>query len=382
MDMPIFESPEDLLADESFLAWYRQSDPEAFQRWQGELDRDPARRMLADQAVALLQQLDLQETSVFIGQVKAAEERLFARLAGVPQGSQALEATHSGTAQNEAADANVQAAGAGPEGAGLEAADVNVPEAAPLHDTEIPRTRIIRLRSWRTWVSAAACVLVVALGAYIDKNWISGKKTLDTPYGQIAKAVLPDGTEATLNAHSSLTWRKKMVAGQDREVWLKGEAYLHVAKTPEHDRFIVHTDHFDVIVTGTHFDVSSVEGGDGVVLQEGSVTVRSSGGEEVRMQPGDWVKYQNGQLIRQPVNAENVIAWTGLKVVFDNATLEDVINMIEQHYGVKVKVADAALLHSPVNGMMANDNLDVLLKALALANNLTIQKDGDQFVIR
>ncbi len=354
MDMPIFKSPEDLLADESFLAWYRQSDPESFQRWQGELDRDPARKELADQAIALLQQLDLQEASIFVGQVKAAEDRLFARLAGVPQGSQAPEA--------EEAPQETE---------------------TPQETEEIaPRTRIIRLRSWRTWVSAAACVLVVVLGAYIDKNWITGKKTLNTAYGQIAKAVLPDGTEATLNAHSSMTWRKKMAAGQDREVWLKGEAYLHVAKTPEHDRFIVHTDHFDVIVTGTHFDVSSVEDGDAVVLQEGSVTVRSASGEEVRMQPGDLVKYQGGQLVRQPVNPENVIAWTELKVVFDNATLEDAINMIDQHYGVTVKVANPSLLHSPVNGMMANDNLDVLLKALALTNNLTIQKDGDQFVIR
>jgi ferric-dicitrate binding protein FerR (iron transport regulator) len=315
MDMPNFEGTEgpgkeDLFAEESFM-----------------------------------HQHGLQEAAVPESQIGAAEGRLFARIAGVAQGS------------GEAAPTEVS------------------PE------TSIP-ARVFHLRSWRTWVSAAACVLVVALAAWLDKNWISGKKTLDTPFGQIARVTLPDGTEATLNAHSSLTWRKRMRDGDDREVWLKGEAYLHVAKKPQHERFIVHTDHFDVIVTGTHFDVSSIENGDGVVLQEGSVTVRSARGEEVRMQPGDEVQYRDGQLVRQTVNADNVIAWTSLRVVFDNATLDDVLTMIRQHYGVTVRSDNPALLHSPVNGMMANDNLDVLLKALALANNLTIQKDGDQYVIR
>ncbi|WP_162852762.1 FecR family protein [Dinghuibacter silviterrae] len=372
--MPNFEgtegpSLEDLLADESFLAWYRRSDATAFQRWQHELERDPARKAVADQAIVLLQQLDVKEVAIPEGQVSAAENKLFARIAGMPQGS--------GVPESEAAAGSGAPAEAAHSLAGTAVAAQEIP--APAH---VGPTRVIRLRSWRTWVSAAACVLVVALAAWLDKNWISGKKTLDTPYGQIASVVLPDGTEATLNAHSSLTWRRKMREGEDREVWLKGEAYLHVAKKPEHERFIVHTDHFDVIVTGTHFNVSSVEAGDGVVLQEGSVTVRTAKGEEAKLQPGDQVQYRDGQLVRQTVNPDNVIAWTNLRVVFDNATLEDVLTMIRQHYGVKVRLDNPALLHSPVNGMLANDNLDVLFKALALANNLTIQKDGDQYVIR
>ena len=38
-------------------------------------------------------------------------------------------------------------------------------------------------------------------------------------------------------------------AVRGREVWLSGEAYFHVAKTPLKSRFIVHLNHFDIIVT-------------------------------------------------------------------------------------------------------------------------------------
>ena len=333
MDMHVFQSPEDLLADDSFLAWVHRSDPVVVQRWQDALDRDPTVKALAEEAVILLQQLDFHEAAVPEAQVRAAEERLFLRLE--------------------------QTADQAPKGG-----------------------RVIRLKSWRTWASAAACVFVLLLAGWLDKNWIHEKKTLTTPYGHISQVTLPDGTEVTLNAHSSLTYRRKMKEGKDREVWLTGEAFLHVEKTPSHDRFIVHTVHFDVIVYGTRFDVSSLDDGPGVVLQEGSVVVHSCKGEEVKMQPGDMVRYEGTKLVRQTVHPEDVVAWTALKVVFQNATLDDVVHMIDQHYGVKVRVESPSLLNLPVNGMMPNDNLEVLLKALAMANNLNIQREGEQVVIR
>lgn len=51
---------------------------------------------------------------------------------------------------------------------------------------------------------------------------------------------------------------------------MDGEVFFHVRKTPLKSRFIVHREHFDIIVTGTQFNVSNRHGKDNVLLQEGS----------------------------------------------------------------------------------------------------------------
>jgi transmembrane sensor len=187
-----------------------------------------------------------------------------------------------------------------------------------------------------------------------------------------------------LNAHSSLVYGMHWSEGTDREVWIKGEVFLHVAKKPLHDRFIVHTDHFDVIVTGTSFDVVNREDAASVVLKEGHVTVRGEGGNQVKMEPGDEVQLEGTELVKQSVNPEGVIAWTNQMIAFDSATLADVAKMIEQHYGVRVSIERTALLSYPVNGLMRNDNLGELLKALSALyyKDLNIQREGDQIIIR
>ncbi len=55
-----------------------------------------------------------------------------------------------------------------------------------------------------------------------------------------------------------MVWKE----GTSREVWLKGEAFFHVSKTPTKARFIVHTERFDVVVTGTQFNVMNRAGKD------------------------------------------------------------------------------------------------------------------------
>lgn len=333
MHMQAFESPEDLLADESFLAWYYQTDPGVVGQWEEWLRQDLSHKELVDKAVELLDELDLPEVAVPEAQIDAAEARLFERI-------------------------NLSAS-------------------------------VVPIRRRGPWMAVAAAILLLGVAAWTLRAWINRKETLSTPYGQIAKTVLPDGTEVTLNAHSSLVYGHHWTEGSDREVWIKGEAFLHVAKKPLHDRFIVHTDHFDVIVTGTSFNV--VNEGDlaSVVLKEGHVTVRqnncaSGQCQEIKMEPGDQVRLEGTALVKQNVNPEGVIAWTDQKIEFDSATMADVARMIEQHYGVNVSIERSALLSYPVNGMLPNNNLNDLLKALSALyyKDLNIQREGDRIIIR
>jgi ferric-dicitrate binding protein FerR (iron transport regulator) len=233
------------------------------------------------------------------------------------------------------------------------------------------------------WIAAASVAVILVAAGLVWEKWES-KPSVVTPYGKISSVVLPDGTEITLNAHSRLDYGKDWKEGRDREVWLTGEALFHVTKKPLHDRFIVHTDHFDVIVTGTIFNVVNIpdENQGGVLLKEGSVTIREEDGQELKMVPGDYVRLKDNRLLKQDTNQDDITAWTENKVDFDNTPFSEVIKMIQLHYGVKVEVSDPRLLSINLNGIFPNDNLDVLLKALEATKEFKVTKDGDKVVIQ
>jgi transmembrane sensor len=331
MDMNALQSPEDLLADESFLGWYYKTDPAASRQWEEMLKNDSSHKALVDNAIEFLRKLEIRELPVPAAQLDAAEARLFEHI------------------------------------------------AAPIETGKIIHTR---WGSWRMWVSAAACILVVATAGLLDRYWIRSKTTTNTPYGQIGKSVLPDGTEVTLNAHSTFTYRRRWIPGEDREVWLKGEAFFHVKKTALKDRFIVHTDHFDVIVTGTSFNVVNQPDQAGVILKEGRVTLLDEQGQELKMVPGDDVVLKGTQLVKQNnASADDATLWMENKVNFDNTAISDVIKLIDTHYGVKVEVSDPKLLNQTVTGVFPNDNLDALLKALELTRDYKVERTDDKVIL-
>jgi ferric-dicitrate binding protein FerR (iron transport regulator) len=180
-----------------------------------------------------------------------------------------------------------------------------------------------------------------------------------------------------LNANSSISYTSGWEDGKEREVWIKGEAFFHVKKTASKSRFIVHTNEMDIIVTGTQFNVVSRADKSSVMLTEGSVFIRTKDGKETKLVPGDFVELLNSQLEKKEVREEAVLAWKDKKIVFDNTPLYEVVQQIKEHYGEEVTIADDALAHKTIKGMMANDNLDVLLQALEVSLDCTVvHKDG------
>jgi ferric-dicitrate binding protein FerR (iron transport regulator) len=231
-----------------------------------------------------------------------------------------------------------------------------------------------RRRNW--WWSAAAAVLLVMAGTYLWTS-LNNQSSIKTSYGQVTQKQLPDGSEVVLNANSSISYSSGWEEGKEREVWIKGEAFFHVKKTPNKSRFVVHTNEMDIIVTGTQFNVVSRSDKSSVMLTEGSVFIRTKDGKETKMAPGDFVEISNSQLEKKAMKEEAVLAWKDKKIVFNNTPLYEVVQQIKEHYGEEVTIADDALAHKTITGMMPNDNLEVLLKSLeAILECSVIRKDG------
>ena len=324
-----FTEPEELLAEESFYNGYLKGDEAAIAQWDSWIKQRPENEALAKEAVLLLKNLRLQEGTIPAAQVEMAYSRL---------------------------QENIRVDGNRPG-------------------------KLVGLRTRRWGMIAAAVVILAVAGVGLLKYNGFFAPTAETQYGQIKEQRLPDGSEVTLNAHSKISYFEGWQEGKDREVWINGEAFFHVKKTPQKSRFVVHTCCFDIIVTGTRFNVLNRDGITNVLLQEGSVTVRTQEGKEIYMKPGDFVEVNGNGLGIKAADPGPIVAWKDKKMVFDKTPMREAAHMIETHYGVQVVLADS-VASQKITGIMVNDNLDVLLSALEYTKDFKVERNGNTITIR
>jgi transmembrane sensor len=338
IDMSVnYRKPEDLLSDESFLSWYFKTGDEDNKKWEHWMSENPDHIRLVQEAVALLQHVRQPEKAVPANQVKAAESALFEKISGLER---------SGNGQ-----------------------DMIVPALPLFRD--------------RRWMVAAAVVLVLVVGLAVVKVR-SGvtRQEMKTEFGQLSSRQLPDGTEVMMNANSRIGYTDDWKDGADREVWMSGQVFFHVTRTAMRSRFIVHLEHFDIIVTGTQFDVVNRHGIENVLLEEGSVLLQTHNGKKLDMKPGDFVAFRDAQLQKKPVQSDSLIAWKEQKLIFDRTPLRDVTTIISDQYGVHVALENKSIGDSTISGMLANNNLEVLLNALKATSDFDVIKTGDSILIK
>ena len=317
---------EDLLCDETFLSWYFRTDVRAIRRWEQWIVDNPGSSHRVQQAMEFLSSLTLKEESFTREQVTRSERVLLEKIR--------------------------KAKG----------------RIAPISSS----------RRW-AWMAAAAFVILAVgvTGIYISQR----RSGWRTAYGEVKVNSLPDGSEVMVNADSRIRYSSGFTDGKDREVWLSGEAFFHVRKTPSKSRFIVHTLDFDIIVTGTQFNAISREGKASVLLKEGSVLLHTADGEDLQMRPGDFVEYDHQHLTKRAVRMDSVTAWKEHNLFFNNTSLKEVAAIIKEQYGVTVRLEGDTIERKTVGGIMRNDNLDVLLKALELTTDCKIVRRDDEISI-
>jgi ferric-dicitrate binding protein FerR (iron transport regulator) len=192
--------------------------------------------------------------------------------------------------------------------------------------------------------------------------------------------VLPDGSVVTLHAGSQITYPEKF-ASNTRNVELKGEAYFNVA----HDKskpFIVSSGDARVKVLGTQFNVNTNTsvGIMEVVLATGKVSVyyKAKPQENVLLMPGEKaILVASQQKISKSANADpNFMAWKTRVLVFDNETLIQVVNTLQNVYQTTVKLADPALSECRVTASFNGQSLQSVLEVIKETLDLQVKQNG------
>lgn len=176
--------------------------------------------------------------------------------------------------------------------------------------------------------------------------------TMKIPRGGEYVLVLSDETTVYLNAESELTYPVKF-RGNDRRVFLKGEAYFDV-KRDSSKPFIVETNSLKIQVLGTEFGVRAYQNEEYIrtTLKKGKVSVESEE-DGVVLAPGMQVSFdkETTKMDVQEVNVDLFLAWKDGRLVFDNCSLENILKDLGKWYDFDVyyEREDARLIPFSLN---------------------------------
>ena len=241
---------------------------------------------------------------------------------------------------------------------------------------------------WIKWM-AAACFITVALVYYFFKDTDDKLVKVSSAYRTIKQLTLSDSSVVILNGNSSISFKKRWKADQLRELWLDGEGFFDVRhldndnRITQHERFLVHVKNVVVEVSGTSFDIRSRRNRLEVVLQSGSVKIsfNDKKRDDIILRPAEMISLDPAHpeaVIRSTTEAQRYSSWTQRKLILKNASLQEVIQYMEDNYGRKIILGDTALRNRKIQGTILLDNLDdamfVLSKVLNI--NITVQSDS------
>lgn len=221
---------------------------------------------------------------------------------------------------------------------------------------------------------------------------------------------LADGTRIVLNADSKLQFPQKF-SGENREVYLTGEAYFDVAKDAVHP-FIIHTTQMDIKVLGTTFNVRNYpnENVSEATLLTGAIEINVADrpADKIHLKPNDKFVLTNSVVAAkdnsgtsEPAanvssyavaalthyesnNCSDIIetSWMNNKLVFRGETFGSLAKKMERWYGVTIDFQNLQQQELRFTGVFEKETLEQALHALQLTEPFRYTLTGESLHIQ
>jgi transmembrane sensor len=242
---------------------------------------------------------------------------------------------------------------------------------------------------WRRWAAAAGLAATIAGGSWVfyHAHQTPAPLTVATDFGQTRALMLPDGSQVTLNGHSTLRYATTWQPDQPREVWLDGEGFFSVQHKVNNQRFLVHTSAgLQVEVLGTKFVGARRRDQTRVVLLSGKVRVEFDDHQrpDVLLRPGELVETTDDQpalLTHKKVHTAPYAAWKDAELVLDETTIAELATRLHDTYGLDVVVTTPELNRRRVTGTVPVSELPILLQALEETFQLRAIRQGNRLTL-
>lgn len=204
--------------------------------------------------------------------------------------------------------------------------------------------------------------------------------TRSNPAGQKSVIDLPDGTKIYLNSESEIEFPKEFSA-DIRLVSLKGEAFFEVQK--ENRPFLIESGTVKIHVLGTSFNVRQITNEPlYVALVTGKVRVNAANGDQVSLSPDEMlVMERGGGFYKTGFDAMDITGWKDNYLVFKSTKFSDVIEKLENWYGVKIAVKGLIDPKWTYSGVYKDEMLENVLRGICMTSGMTYQIDKKQITI-
>lgn len=260
----------------------------------------------------------------------------------------------------------------------------------PLRNDSVTPRPSGKLNRQRRGAMAAVLVGLVAGGWLLSGGFLNGQ-SYSTAVGEIRSFELQDGSVIELNTRSRV---KVHFSAERREIQLlDGEAMFKVARNPARP-FLVHAGSAMIQAVGTEFNVYRRPQGTTVSVIEGVVRVSEAdglenasanaagiqtlaAGQEVRIAPDGHIKKL------AVADTTKVTAWRQRRLVFRGDQLADVAAEFNRYNrAMQIRVEGGPARSKQLAGIFDADDPDSLLLFLEGVGDLTVERHGNEIVIR
>lgn len=221
----------------------------------------------------------------------------------------------------------------------------------------------IGLRKTRRLPMPTAAVMIgllVTAGFFLFRQPAATPITVNTSAGQRMQLTLPDGSQLAVNGNSRVSYPANF---KNREVTVTaGEAFFDVLPDAAHP-FVVHTGKLEVKVLGTSFSVRNRPGHISVAVKTGKIAVNDR-----LLLPGRQAILTN--ILRESAcNTAQVGSWQQDELVFEDASLQEILEEVHHNYGINYRCTDSTLLDKRFRAAFKQRETGDILRTLAAMAN-------------
>lgn len=242
--------------------------------------------------------------------------------------------------------------------------------------------------------SSVAATIVLLLGVFSVLYFYNNEEKIEPPIakvfseistisGQKKNITLPDGTRVILNSSSTISFEKEFLKSNERRITLKGEAYFDVIKNKSKP-FIVNTNGVETKVLGTSFNVKSNNNKVYIALIEGKVQLTNQQ-NIVALTPDEMgIADLNGSnIVKTDFDIQEIIGWKDGKMVFKNATYEEVMQRLQEWYGIQFQISKGRR-KGTLTTIYDNVSISEVLEGLSFTYKFdyTISKDRVEITLK
>ncbi len=219
-------------------------------------------------------------------------------------------------------------------------------------------------------------------------NMYIGMEYLSPP-GARLNITLSDSTQVCLNGNSRLLVSKTF-GKTDRIVRVEGEAFFSVAPDTNR-RFIVKAGAVDVIALGTSFYVKAYPSDNKIetVLLTGKVSIetpRKTAAEDgsLLLYPNQkYVYYKNidNHELAKEVRVRKYKAWTNGELIFEDESMAQIINRLENFYNVQIEVKNDEINTYRFTASLKDCSLEQIMEYFKMSSPIDYSIDKNKVIL-